>query len=100
MERSQLRPGLERVRFFSAKGQYRHEYFLATQQTLPRGNSVPGIACDLYPDSKPNALPRCTGGFYWQEDVYADFRIHAKHANDWPEIYLEIIRVLQLLGKA
>ena len=100
MERGQLRPGLERVRFFDAQGQYRREYFLATQENLPRGNSLPAIACDLYPDSAPKALPWCTGGFFWQEDVYADFRLHAKHANDWPEIYLEITRVLQLLRKA
>ena len=97
IERQQLRPDLERVRLFDAQGkQYRHEYFLATQQRKIRGDGIPGIACDLYPDPKPNALPRCNGGMFWQEDVYADFRLHAKHATDWPVIHQEIVRVLNL----
>lgn len=102
IERLQLRPSLERVRFFDAQGkQYRHEYFLATQQKLPLSrNSLPGIACDPYPDASSGAKPGCTGGIFWQEDVYADFRLHAKHASDWPEIYQEINRVLSLLKKA
>lgn len=102
IERQQLRPDLERVRFYDAQGKpYRLEYFLATQQKLPLSrNSLPGIACEPYPDVSPGAKPGCTGSIFWQEDVYADFRLHAKHANDWPEIYQEITRVLSLLKKA
>lgn len=100
MEREQLRLDLERVRFFDVQGQqYRHEYYLATQQKKIRGNGAPGVACDL-PDERPNALPRCTGGEFWQEDVYGDYRFHAKHAADWPAIHQEIIRVLSLAKKA
>ncbi|WP_048441578.1 hypothetical protein [Caenimonas sp. SL110] len=99
IEREMLRPELERVRFFDAQGkQYRHEYFLATTQRKTLGDGVPGVACDL-PDPRPKALPRCTGGVFWQEDVYADFRFHAKHAVDWPAINQEIVRVLNLAKK-
>jgi hypothetical protein len=100
MERQQIRPELERIRFFDAQGnQYRHEYFLATQQRKIRGSGPPGIACDRYPDPRPNALPRCTGGMFWQEDVYADFRFLARHATDWPAIHQEMVRVLNLAKK-
>jgi hypothetical protein len=102
MERQQLHPNLERVRFFDAQGvQYRMEYFLATQQKRPLDGNAPGIACELYSEQMPgNSHAGCTGGFFWQDDIYADFRLHAQHANDWPQIYQEIIRVLQLLKKA
>jgi hypothetical protein len=95
IERQQLRAGLERIRFFDAQGQqYRNEFFLATQQKLPRGsNSLPGISCAVV------ASDTCTGDFFWQEDIYADFRLPAKYAGDWPEIYQEITRVLTLLKK-
>ena len=100
IERQRIQPDLERVRFFDVQGkQYRHEYFLATQQRKIRGNGAPGVACDQ-PDPRPNALPRCTGGMFWQEDVYADFRFHAKHAGDWPAIHQEIVRVINLARKA
>lgn len=100
IEREHLTPELERVRFFDAQGkQYLYEIFLASQQQKPRGNGLPGVSCDLYPDPRPNARPRCNGAFFWQEDVYADFRFHAKHAKDWPAIHQEIVRVLILLKK-
>lgn len=99
IEREQLNPELVRVRFFDSQGkQHRHEFFLATRQSRVRGNGAPGVACDP-PNQLPNALPRCTGGFFWQEDVYADFRFHAQHAKDWPAIHQEIVRVLNLLKK-
>lgn len=99
IERQTLRPELERIRFFDAQGhQYRLEYYLATQQRKVRGDGVPGVACDL-PDQKPRALPRCTGGVFWQEDIYADFRFHAQHAADWPAIHQEIVRILNLAKK-
>jgi hypothetical protein len=101
MERQQLRPELERVRFFDAQGKpYRNEFFIATKEKSPLGTRVPGIGCES-PNANEilDAMRGCTGGFYWQPDIYVDFRLHAKHANDWPEIYKEIIRILQLLKK-
>ncbi len=100
IERQQLRPELERIRFFDSQGlKYRHEYFLATLQRRVRGNGPPGIACDSQTDTNPKARPGCSGGMYWQEDVYADFRFHAQHAADWPAIHQEVVRVLSLAKK-
>jgi hypothetical protein len=43
---------------------------------------------------------RCTTAFLWQHGIAGDMRLSAKHAPDWPEIYQETVRVLQLLKKA
>lgn len=100
IERTQLRPDLERVRFFDSTGTfYRHEYYLANQQSKPLGPGKPGVACDLHTDAKLQTEAGCTGGFYWDEDIYVDFRVHARHAQDWPTIHQEIIRVVNLLKK-
>nr|WP_315464100.1 hypothetical protein [uncultured Rhodoferax sp.] len=101
MERQQLRPDLERVRFFDAQGKsYRREFFIATNEKKPLGAQAPSINCDP-PDVKGtiHAMAGCSGGFFWQPDIYVDFRLHAKHSSDWPEIYKEIIRILALLKK-
>jgi hypothetical protein len=101
MERQQLRPDLERVRFFDAQGKsYSREFFIATNEKKPLGAQAPSINCDP-PDVNGtiDARVRCSGGFFWQPDLYVDFRLHAKHSSDWPEIYKEIIRVLALLKK-
>jgi hypothetical protein len=101
IERQQLHAGLERVRFFDAQGtQYRHAFYLATQEKRPLSNDIPGIACGTYSGPAPSYSPEiCTGGMFWQEDIYADFRLPAQYAGDWPEIYQEITRVLTLLKK-
>jgi hypothetical protein len=101
MERVQMRPDLERIRFFDRVGkQYRHEYWLATNQQRILGDGPPGISCDLYPGPRTGSRPRCTGGMFWQKDVYADFRFHAKHASDWPAIHQEMMRVLGFARRA
>lgn len=43
---------------------------------------------------------RCVTGFEWRPGIAADLRFRAKHSADWPEIYLETVRVLQQLRKA
>lgn len=45
-------------------------------------------------------IARCTTGFVWKPGISADIRFRALHALDWPEIYQETIRILQLLKKA
>ena len=100
IERQQLGPELELVRFFDAQGkQHRHEFFLATQQQKILGNGRPGVACDHYSNPAIRNESRCTGGFFWGPDVYADFRFSATLAQDWPAIHQEIIRVLNLAKK-
>lgn len=98
--RKQLTPELERVSFIDTQGkQYRHEYFLLTQQRNTRGDGLPGVACDLHAGATPNSYHTCTGADFWQEDVFADFRFHVQHAEDWPAIHAEVLRVINLLKK-
>lgn len=100
MDYQQIRPGLERIRFFDDKGNaFRREFYLATQLLKLLGISKPGIDCDYYRNFDLGSNAACTGGFFWQEDIYVDFRLPAKYASDWPAIYQEIIRVLSLLRK-
>jgi hypothetical protein len=93
LERSQVRPGLDAMRVYEPDGKpYRHFYFIATDLKRIRGAGSPVAACD----TDEHASATCTSGEFWQPDVYADFRFSAKHANDWPEIHQEIVRVLNL----
>ena len=97
MERTTWSPSLEIVRFYHPDGkQYRRAYYIATQQRRLRGDGPPIASCDsgTHPDYG------CTGGTFMSDDIFADFRFNARHAQDWPEIYQEITRVLQQLRKA
>ena len=100
IDRALLNAGLERVRLIDPSGkQYRHEFFIATDEKRAFGDDPPVVACEPYPYSAPGVEPTCTGWFYWREDIFADFRFHAKYAQDWPAIYQEIVRVLGLVKK-
>lgn len=97
IERAQVRPDLEIVRFTDPQGKpHDRIYYLASQQKKLRGEGRPGVSCD---QSDRDRLT-CTGGVFWQEDVYADFRFHGKHGHDWPAINEEITRILNLVQKA
>lgn len=97
MERTTWSPSLEIVRFYHPDGkQYRRAYYIATQQRRLRGDGPPIASCD----SGTHPKDGCTGGTFMSDDIFADFRFNARHAQDWPEIYQEITRVLQQLRKA
>lgn len=100
IERQVLRPDLELVRFYDTSGKpYSHVFYVATQRTRIRGSGPPVLGCDPLPSPNLNGHATCTAGEYWQHDVYADFRFSAKHAQDWPAIHKEIVRVLNLAKK-
>ena len=40
---------------------------------------------------------RCVTAFEWRPGIAADMRFRAKHADEWPEIYQEAVRVLRQL---
>jgi hypothetical protein len=99
MERADLSPELERVRFIHADGTpYDNIFFVAIGMHQIRGNGPPVIACSL--GAKPDPDDSCSGGDYWQPDVFARYRFNARHAPDWPVIHGEIVRVLSLTHKA
>ncbi|WGT63741.1 hypothetical protein [Variovorax paradoxus] len=70
-------------------------WYVATQ--VKDDNGLPPVV--YCRDSNPK-FDRCTMGFMWQKDIYADIRFRGKHGSDWPEIYKEIFRILQLMKRA
>jgi hypothetical protein len=99
MERVELNPELERVRFFRTDGTpYEQIYYLATGRQRIRGSGAPVLACNV--SAKPHPNDSCSGGDYWQPDVFARYRFRTRHAHDWPAIHDEIVRVLNLAHKA
>lgn len=95
IEQTTIHLGLDEYRSFVTQGgKLSAIYYAATQQRKLRGDGPPVLSCEPEP-LHPNSW--CAGGVFWQPDVYADFRFNAVHAKDWPEIYQEIIRVLNLL---
>ena len=97
-EQTKLSNQLELVRFIQPNGKpYGTNFYIATQEQRIRGVEPPVLSCDV--SIPPHLLDSCTAGEYWQSDVYADFRLRARHATDWPAIHQEIIRVLNLAKK-
>ena len=66
-------------------------YFVATGQTTPVG--IPAtVFC------RPTHA--CTSGFVWKPGYRIYVRFNSQHGEDWPKIYPEIIRVLNLVKEA
>jgi hypothetical protein len=89
------RPGLEVWRTRETDGLGPGLWYVATQYITTDPNGAV-LACR---DGDPR-FDRCVTGFIWQPGMAADMRFRAKHATDWPEIYREAARVLQLIRKA
>ncbi|MDO9314999.1 MAG: hypothetical protein Q7T97_10685 [Burkholderiaceae bacterium] len=70
-------------------------WYVATQYIATDPNGAV-LSCRSH-DPK---FDRCVTAFEWKPGIAADMRFRAKHAADWPEIYQETIRVLQLIKKA
>lgn len=51
-------------------------------------------------DEHNSQFDRCSTGGLWRDGVTWDTRFRAKHGPDWPEIFQETTRVLQLIKKA
>ena len=68
-------------------------YYIATELAGPDG--LPPVATCSHAD------PRNGGGtgFMWQPGIWAGTGMNQRHCLDWPEIYQEVIRVLQQLRK-
>jgi hypothetical protein len=96
LEKRRLRPGLEVWRVKDEnKGLPPSLWYVATN--LQDANSEPPV---LHCDDQNPKFDRCTMAFRWQPGISADIRFRAKHGQDWPEIYQEVVRVLGLLRKA
>jgi hypothetical protein len=92
LDKRRVRDGLEAWR--TQFGNVEETWFIATDLRLPTGEP-PVIACR----GNDPAQHRCTSGFLWTPEVAASVRFRATHGPDWPDIYLEIHRVLQQLRR-
>ena len=93
LERKTLRKGLDSLRIKGDDGNLStYTTYVATElkgfDGLP-----PVVACG------PPPINDASTGFFWHYGVYVDIRMHTQHCADWPEIYQEIQRVIQLLKK-
>jgi hypothetical protein len=76
-----------------------YTYYVATD--LRDINDEPPVLSCLGLDGSERQAKEafCTTGWRWRPNISVDLRFSARHASDWPEIYLEVIRVLNLLKK-
>jgi hypothetical protein len=97
-QRKTLRPGLDAIdmkHVVGPSGQYIDQvtYYVATK--LKGADGLPPVAaCDT---THPEGMGGT--GFMWRPGIWAGTRMNQKHCTDWPEIYIETVRVLQLLRK-
>lgn len=94
--RQKLRPGLEMVRLKHVLGPHGYSidhvtYYVATELRGPDG-LPPVAACN-------HDHPTNSGGtgFIWRPGIWVGARWNQAHCNDWPELYVEIERVLAML---
>jgi hypothetical protein len=89
------RPGLEVWRVRDKSELRPFIWYVATNYREEDGEP-PVLGCD---DRNPK-FDRCNTAFIWKPGIAADMRFRAWHGVDWPEIYQETMRVLQLLKRA
>lgn len=95
ISKSTPRPGLEVWRVREIDGRGSAIWYVATDHVDKDPNGAV-LNCD---DGDPK-FDSCRTAFIWQPGIGADMRFRAKHGPDWPEIYQETTRILQLLKKA
>lgn len=92
----EVRPGLDVIQMkhvVGPTGKYMDHvtYYVAT--TLRGGDGLPPVAVCNH-DHPENGGG---GGFMWRPGIWAGIRMNQRHCADWPEVYAEVVRVLQLL---
>lgn len=92
------RPGLDVVQMSHVRGPDGRfmdlaTYFVATEQRGLDGTS-PVAVC-----FQDRLSGNASASFVWRPGIRAALRMNTKHCADWPEIYREAIRVLELLKK-
>ncbi len=95
ISKTKIRPGLEVWRITdNLSGIGPGLWYIATQ--LKNEDGFPPV---VYCRNDNPKFDRCTMGFRWRPEIYADIRFRGKLGSDWPEIYQEINRILQLVRK-
>lgn len=95
--RTTVRKGLDQVRMKPVPGPDGRRidyvtYYIATE--IKGLDGLPPVGVCSHDDSRNGG----GGGFMWRDGVFAGISMNQKHCNDWPEIYTEVVRVLQLIN--
>jgi hypothetical protein len=92
-----IRTGLERgeVALDPTRPNSTDLFYIATKLRTHNDSGPPAIACYL----RENGGTASTT-FEWKSGLTVSVRMAATHCKDWPEIYTEIIRVLNLVKEA
>lgn len=98
LRRQVLRKGLERLEMKHVKGPDglfidHTTYYVATDLIGADGLPPVGTCNHSLRDGGGG------GGFMWKDGIWAGIRMNQKHCADWPEIYQEVSRVMNLLKK-
>jgi hypothetical protein len=98
LNRRQLRSGLEAIQMKHVLGPTNHyidhvTYYVATN--LKGLDGLPPVATCSHDDAKNGGGT----GFMWLPGVWLGTRMNQKHCIDWPEIYLETMRVINQLKR-
>lgn len=96
IERRSIREGLDRLVLQTPSTQYPTEVlYEATKFRLNHADRSPVIGCN-----DGSSLNAAGTSFPWKDQLYIYVRFNSAHCKDWPEIYTEIIRVLNLVKEA
>lgn len=94
ISKATARPGLEIWRINEPGVSIEYVWYVAADfVNIDPAGAVMTCRNDGMPDSV------CTSGFIWRPGISAYMRFHGRHAQDWPEIYQEVTRILQLIKK-
>lgn len=96
LERRTIRPGLEVFRIKHEDATYRHltdhfNYYVATDLVGADG-SPPVASCNHSREDSSGGA-----GFLWRPGIWVSVSMNQRHCIDWPEIYTEVKRILELI---
>lgn len=91
--REKIRPELERIGVKEAGGRPNGigTYYIASLERTP-SDQPPVLYCD-----ESNPKNGCGMHFKWKPGLRIYIRFNQQHGRDWPEIYQEVVRVLNLV---
>jgi hypothetical protein len=96
IKREKIRQGLERLEIRRAPTTKSVDvFYVANEKKLPLSAQPPTISC-----SEGSSLNGAGTRFMWKAGLSIYVTFSSAHCKDWPEIYTEIIRVLNLVKEA
>lgn len=92
LKKTQLREGLEVLQVNREEAWLKNELIYVATNLKDEEGQHPWISCDHSFAQAP-----ATAKYLWRDGIYMTIRIGQNNCADWPDIYLEVMRVLNLL---